>query len=335
MNRVVTSNPAAAAAGGLPPQPPQNARPIEPSDPEAARIAFAPAPTAERAEAFTRDLARTHYENFSVVSLLLPKHLRQDFCNVYAFCRIADDLADEVGDREAALGFLSRFRQQTHACYAGQLESAVFVALAETINRHAIPIKPFLDLIDAFEQDQRVTRYQTFDQVCDYCKRSADPVGRLVLYVCGYSDDLRQRLSDLTCTALQLANFWQDVRRDVVERDRIYIPADSMLRFGVTEQQIQVGTVNDAYRALLRFEVDRTEAMFDEGEQLLPLLDSSVRSHVSLFGKGGRAILAAIRQQDYDTLSRRPALSKRQKGRLIAAAIMAQAGQLLSRGARA
>jgi squalene synthase HpnC len=333
MNRVVTSNP--AAASGLPPQRAESAQPTEPTEPEAARTAFAPALAPEQADVFTRELARTHYENFSVVSLLLPKHLRQDFCNVYAFCRIADDLADEVGDRDAALGYLARFREQTHACYAGRLESAVFVALAGTINRHSIPVKPFLDLIDAFEQDQRVTRYQTFEQLCDYCKRSADPVGRLVLYVCGYADEQRQLLSDRTCTALQLANFWQDVRRDIVERDRIYIPAESMQKFGVTEHQIQVGMANDAYRALIRFEVDRTEAMFDEGEQLLPLLDSSVRSHVSLFGKGGRAILAAIRQQDYDTLSRRPALSKRQKGRLIAAAIMAQAGQLLSRGARA
>jgi squalene synthase HpnC len=211
----------------------------------------------------------------------------------------------------------------------------VFVALSGTIRRHSIPIRPFLDLIDAFEQDQRVNRYESFAQLCDYCKRSADPVGRLVLYVCGYSDDERQRFSDLTCTALQLANFWQDVRRDLVERDRIYIPDDTMRRFGVGEKQLRDGDADDAYRAMVRFEVDRTEAMFDEGEQLLPLLDASVRSHISLFGKGGRAILAAIRQQDYDTLSSRPALSKRQKGRLIAAAIVAQAGQLLSRGARA
>jgi len=306
-----------------------------PTEPQAAAIAFAPPSAIEQAEAFTRELARTHYENFSVVSLLLPKDLRQDFCNIYAFCRIADDLADEVGDKSASLDYLAKFGEQTRACFDGRCESAVFVALSSTIAKHSIPIKPFLDLINAFEQDQRIARYETFDQLKDYCRRSADPVGRLVLYVCGYADEQRQRLSDLTCTALQLANFWQDVRRDIVERDRIYIPADSMRQFGVSEDQIRDGRCDDAYRQLIRFEVDRTEVMFDEGEELLPLLDSSVRGHVSLFGKGGRAILSAIRQQDYDTLSRRPALSKRQKGRLIAAAIMAQAGQLLSRGARA
>jgi squalene synthase HpnC len=298
-------------------------------------MAFASASGAEQAEAFTRELARTHYENFSVVSLLLPKHLRQDFCNIYAFCRIADDLADEVGDRDTSLRYLSRFRELTQACYEDRCESALFVALSSTINRHSIPITPFLDLVDAFEQDQRVNRYASFADLCDYCRRSANPVGRLVLYVCGYSDSQRQHFSDLTCTALQLANFWQDVRRDIIERDRIYIPTESMRQFGVSEQQLRDGRADDAYRQMIRFEVDRTEAMFVEGDQLLPLLDAAVRAHVSLFGKGGRAILTAIRQQDYDTLSRRPALSKRQKGGLIAAAIMAQAGQLLSRGARA
>jgi squalene synthase HpnC len=307
------------------------------AEPEApvAQLAFAPAINLEQAQAFTRSLARTHYENFSVVSLLLPKHLRQDFCNIYAFCRIADDLADEIGDRSASLEYLSRFRELTHACYRDEANTAVFLALEDTVRRHAIPIQPFLDLIDAFEQDQRITRYATFPELCNYCQRSANPVGQLVLYVCGYSDAQRQRLSDLTCTALQLANFWQDVRRDLVERDRIYLPQESLTRFGVTEEQLRNGTADDAYRALIRFEVDRTESMFDEGDQLLPLLESSVRAHVSLFGKGGRAILSAIRQQDYDTLSRRPSLSRAQKGGLIAAAIMAQASQLLGRGARA
>src|SRR5436305_1750216 len=202
----------------------------------------------EAAEAYTRRLAHSHYENFSVVSFLLPKHLRQDFCNVYAFCRIADDLGDEVGDRAQAAQYLARFREQLHACYEGKADTAVFVALRGTITRHDIPIKPFLDLIDAFEQDQRVDRYDTFEQLRDYCRRSADPVGRLVLYLCGYRDDQRQRLSDKTCTALQLANFWQDVRRDIDERDRIYLPRESMNQFGVTEQQIKAKHCDENYR---------------------------------------------------------------------------------------
>jgi len=289
--------------------------------PATVRAAFAVPCPLDDALRYTRQLAGGHYENFSVVSLLLPRHLRQDFCNIYAFCRTADDLGDEVHDKELSLKFLARFREHTKACYRGQALSPLFVALAGTIERHQIPIQPFLDLIDAFEQDQRIDRYETFEQVVDYCRRSADPVGRLVLYTCGYRDEPRQLLSDRTCTALQLANFWQDVRRDILDHDRIYLPADSMRRFGVTERQIQDCRCDDNFRRLLRFEVDRTEAMFDEGDALLPLLDGVLRRHVSLFSKGGRAVLEAIRRQNYDTLSRRPSISKLHKGRLIAHAL--------------
>ncbi|HWE03488.1 MAG TPA: squalene synthase HpnC [Tepidisphaeraceae bacterium] len=289
--------------------------------PATVAAAFAPVATLADAEAYTRRLAHTHYENFSVVSVLLPKRLRQDFCNVYAFCRIADDLGDEVGDRQKALEYLADFKSQTRDCYKGESATAVFVALKGTIDRHDIPIDPFLDLIDAFEQDQRVDRYETFEQVVDYCRRSANPVGRLVLYMSGYRDAQRQRLSDATCTALQLANFWQDVRRDLLERDRIYLPADSLKRFHVSETQLREGRCDDDYRDLIRFEVDRAEALFAEGEKLLPTLDRSVRGQIALFGKGGRAVLDAIRRQDYDTLTRRPSLSKLQKGRLVMSAM--------------
>lgn len=292
-------------------------------EPATVRAAFAPPCSLADAELYTRGLALGHYENFSVVSLLLPRHLKQDFSNVYAFCRTADDLGDEVPDKDLSLSYLARFREYTEACHAGEGKSPLFVALAGTIRRHEIPIQPFLDLIDAFEQDQRVNRYDNFEQLVDYCRRSADPVGRLVLYMCGYRDAQRQRLSDRTCTALQLANFWQDVRRDILDRDRIYLPQDSMQRFGVTEEQIREGRCDDNYRRLIEFEVDRTEKMFDEGDQLLPLLDGFVRQQVSLFSQGGRAVLDAIRRQDYDTLSHRPRLSKWQKGKLVARAVLA------------
>ncbi|EQD44589.1 squalene/phytoene synthase, partial [mine drainage metagenome] len=169
---------------------------------------------------------------------------------IYAFCRTADDLGDEVGDTQLALRYLSDFRQQAEECYVGRTRTAVFIALSETIKRHDIPKQPFLDLLSAFEQDQRVNRYETFEQVVDYCTRSADPVGRLVLYLAGYRDQQRQKLSDKTCTALQLANFWQDVRRDILERDRIYLPADSMRKFNVDEKQIRNGHCDENYRAL-------------------------------------------------------------------------------------
>jgi len=297
------------------------------SVPKTVRMAFARSVDMASAERYTHKLAHSHYENFSVVSLLLPRQLRQDFCNVYAFCRTADDLADEVGDKAQSLNYLRAFGEQARAMYAGVPKAAIFVALARTVRRHDIPVTPFLDLIDAFEQDQRVSRYESFEQVVDYCRRSADPVGRLVLYMCGHRDAERHRLSDKTCTALQLANFWQDVRRDLLERDRIYLPGESMRRFGVDEMSIRdgirQGRGSEAFRELIRFEVERTEAMFSEGEKLVSMLAPSVRGQVGLFADGGIAILQAIRQQGFDTLARRPVLSRWQKGRLVCAALAA------------
>lgn len=310
------------------PPTPTSASPL----PDTIRAAFAPVRDAQEAEAHTRSLARSHYENFSVVTFLLPKQLHQDFYNVYAFCRIADDLGDEVGDRALATEYLARFRDQLHATYEKQADTACFVALRATIQRHDIPKQPFLDLIDAFEQDQVVNRYQTFEQLVDYCRRSADPVGRLVLYMCGYRDDERQRLSDRTCTALQLANFWQDVRRDIADRSRIYLPQESMNRFGVTEDQIAAFRFDENFRRLMQFEVQRTHGLFDEGEQLLPLLAPVYRRQISLFGQGGRAILRAIERQNYDTLTSRPSLSKGQKARLVLKALAAAVAQKLSPG---
>ena len=307
-----------------------------PTSPPAPRAALSaevqavlqPAADADDAQRRTRALAGAHYENFSVVSLLLPRHLRQDFCNIYAFCRVADDLGDELDDPAASTRELDRLREQTLACREGQAASALFVALRETIQKYDIPVQPFLDLIDAFQQDQRVDRYETFEQVVDYCRRSANPVGRLVLYLCGYRDEARQRLSDATCTGLQLANFWQDVRRDLLDRDRIYLPAEDMKRFGVSESDlregIERGSGTEAYAKLIEFEVDRTARMFDEGDALLPLLDGAVRGQVALYGKGGRLVLEAIRAQGYDTLARRPVLGRWQKGRLVLSALSAR-----------
>jgi squalene synthase HpnC len=300
-------------------------------EPSAFALAFTPAADVEAGEAFTRELAHGHYENFSVVSRLLPAELRQDFCNVYAFCRLADDLADEQAAASVALRHLERFRDALRACYDGQPETAVYRALQRTIERCDIPIQPFLDLIDAFEQDQQVTRYETIDDLLEYCRRSANPVGRLVLYVCGYRDAERQRLSDYTCTALQLANFWQDVRRDLRDLDRIYVPRASMEQFGVSEDQLRKDRADENVRRMIRFEVDRTEAMFANGDGLLPLLSPRVRRQVALFGAGGRAVLEAIRRQDYDTLVRRPVLSRWQKGRLAARVV---ACELLGRWGR-
>jgi squalene synthase HpnC len=302
--------------------------------PAAVRDVLAPAGDVAMAEERTRKLAHSHYENFSVVSFLLPKHLRQDFCNVYAFCRTADDLGDEVGDTARSLELLADFRRQLNECYAGNATSAIFVALSNTIKRHQIPMTPFADLIDAFEQDQTVNRYDTFDQLRDYCRRSADPVGRLVLYMSGYRDDQRQRLSDFTCTALQLTNFWQDVRRDVIERNRIYLPRESMDKFGVSEEQITQFRFDENYRRLMEFEVKRTFDLFEQGRALLPMLAPHIRRHIALFAQGGMHILRAIQRHGYDTLTHRPKLSRWRKGALAARALFAAIAQKFSREGR-
>ena len=307
---------------------PQGGEPVTPW-PDTVAKAFNSAPDSTAAQQYCWKLAHSHYENFSVVSTLLPRDMRQDFCNVYAFCRTADDLGDEVHDQSKSLALLDRFRDETRSLFAGNPKTIIFQALADTVERHRIPINPFLDLIDAFEQDQRVDRYDTYADLAQYCTRSANPVGRLVLYLCGYGDATRQQLSDQTCTALQLANFWQDVRRDLVERNRIYLPMETMDRFGLTEASLTSLSSSDAYRDCIRFEVDRCEQLFTRGEALLPMLSDRVRPQVALFGQGGRAILAAIRKRDFDTLTRRPSLSRWQKGRLILAAMLGRLHQVM------
>jgi squalene synthase HpnC len=327
-----SSNAAVYPAAADSPDPPRQTPPGD-QWPATVKMAFAPAIDASAAQAFTWDLAHTHYENFSVVSALLPRRLRQDFCNVYAFCRIADDLGDEISDRDQSLRMLGRFRQETEAMFAGRSSSLVFTALETTVQKYDVPMKPFLDLIDAFEQDQRIDRYQTWDQLRDYCRRSADPVGRLVLYLAGYRDEQRQQLSDCTCTALQLANFWQDVRRDLQDRNRIYLPRETMEQFKVTEDQLRQGRCDDSYRQAIAFEVDRTQVLFDQGDALLPMLDDGIRPQISLFGQGGKAILQAIRRQNFDTLTTRPVLSKWQKGQLVVRATVGRLAQILGASA--
>src|SRR5580692_11607254 len=204
-------------------------------------------PTLDEARAWCQRLAETHYENFHVASWFLPKKLRPHFHAIYAYCRVSDDLGDETGNREQSLALLDQWNEELDACYDGKARHPVFVALAETIRACSIPKEPFADLLTAFKQDQIVTRFRTMDEVLAYCRYSANPVGRLVLYVCGYTDAERFRLSDATCSALQLANFWQDVASDYQQRDRIYLPQDAMQRFSVTEQTIAAGNATPEF----------------------------------------------------------------------------------------
>lgn len=270
------------------------------------------APSLAEARAYCRDLAQTHYENFHVASWLLPAALRPHFHAIYAYCRVSDDLADEVGDPTQATALLALWRRELEACYQGRARHPVFVALAETIRARSIPKEPFADLLTAFEQDQVVTRYPTRTEVLGYCRYSANPVGRLVLYACGYADAERFRMSDATCTALQLANFWQDVAGDY-GRGRIYLPQDAMERFGVGEADIASGRATPAFRALLRSEVELARALFLAGLPLAGTVRGRLALDLELFSRGGLEILRAIERRDFDVLSRRPALSKGDK----------------------
>ena len=270
----------------------------------------------EEARRHTAQIAR-HYENFTVVSWLLPRALRQHFFNVYAFCRHADDLADEIADKDRSLAELARLRDDVRRMYAGEPEDLILVALGETVRHFDIPPEPFLALIEAFEQDRHVSRYETFDQLRDYCRRSADPVGRLVLYMAGYRDAQRQALSDCTCTALQLTNFWQDVASDL-GRGRIYIPREDMARFGVREEDIVAGRSTPEFVEMMKFEVVRTRGLFAEGRKLLPMVNRRVRGDIALYGMGGLAILDRIAAVGYNVLERRPTLSKAAKFGLMA-----------------
>ena len=283
------------------------------------------APSLSEAHDYCRRLARTHYENFSVATWFLPKHLRQDFLNVYAYCRISDDLGDEVGDPATALALLDEWQAELDACYAGNPRHPVFVALAETVRKFEIPKHEFSDLLIAFRQDQTVTRFETFDDVLAYCRYSANPVGHLVLYLCGYCDAERQQLSDYTCTALQLANFWQDVSVDYA-KGRIYLPLEDLRRYSVTEENLAQSRNTPAFCAMLKFEVERARQWFDRGLPLVKTVNKELAVDLELFSRGGQEMLKAIERQGFAVLGRRPVISKTRKLALVARAAL---GRLL------
>ena len=269
---------------------------------------------------YCRRLTRTHYENFTVASLLLPRRLLRHFHAVYAYCRWADDLADEAGGGTRALALLRWWREELLRCYNGMPRHPVMIALRETIERFHIPPQPFLELLLAFEQDQLVKRYKTFEQLLGYCQYSANPVGRLVLYLCETHDAERAALADHVCTALQLANFWQDVARDF-DLDRVYLPEEDRQQFGYTEEDLQGRRCNEAFVGLMKFEVERTRDLFYRGFPLLDLVPESVRIDIELFIEGGLAILRKIERCKYNVWQTRPVLASWEKAALLGNAL--------------
>lgn len=280
-------------------------------------------PTLEQAQAYCQQLTESHYENFHVASWFLPKRLRPHFHSIYAYCRIADDLGDEVGNAQQSLALLDWWQQQLDLCYQGEARHPVFVALAETVRVCAIPKEPFADLLVAFRQDQTITRFESMEQIEQYCRYSANPVGRLVLYTCGYTDEERFALSDFTCTGLQLANFWQDVSVDY-KKGRIYLPQQDMDRHEVPEAVIAAGIATPEFRELMRYEVGYAYRLFGKGEPLIGMVDRELALDLDLFTRGGLEILRAIEAQGYDVLRSRPVIPKSRKLRLLFSALMSK-----------
>ncbi len=276
--------------------------------------------TLEESLAYTRWLATHHYENFHVVSFLLPKRLHQDFYNVYSFCRWADDLGDEIGDTKESLRLLAWWRTELQAMYDGAPSHPVFVALKDTAAKHYLLQETFDDLIKAFEQDQVVTRYRNFDELSQYCRYSANPVGRLVLGLCGYRDAARQELSDATCTALQLANFWQDVIVDL-EKDRVYLPLDVLAKYDYPVEALFERKFDDRFRQAMKESIGVARELFLKGLPLAGQVDRRLSIDLELFSRGGLKILEKIEQQDYNVLRARPSISKVERVGLLLGAI--------------
>ena len=262
-----------------------------------------------QSRAYCRSIAASRYENFLVGTILLPRGLRKHFDCVYAYCRVADDLADESPNPKRALQLLDWWESELDRAKAGNPRHPVFIALADTMAAFGLPDTPFRDLLSAFRQDQTVTRYRSYDELLDYCRRSANPVGRIVLHLFGFTDETRRSLSDSTCTALQLANFIQDVTGDF-ERGRVYLPQADLQRFGVTEEQIGAREFTSGFARLIELECRRAYELFEHGRTLADVVPRRLRMDVEMFTMGGLEILRRIERQGYDVLTSRPAIPK-------------------------
>lgn len=284
--------------------------------------------TLAEARRYTAWLARRHYENFRVATWLLPRRFHQAFYDVYSYCRWADDLGDEIGDASASLELLDWWEAELDRALDGRPNHPVFIALSRTIQDFQLPDAPFRDLLRAFRQDQTVRRYAGWQSLLDYCRYSANPVGRVVLALAGCRDAERVRLSDATCTGLQLVNLWQDVARDYA-KGRIYIPQDLLAAYGLEESDIAAGKFSERYRALMQELVLRTRPLFQQGLPLAGRVSPELRVDIELFNRGGMAVLEAIEAAGYDTLTHRPVVRRSTQMRLL---VRALAGRWLAGG---
>jgi squalene synthase HpnC len=271
----------------------------------ASPVAGSEAEPVTAAYAWCARLAHSHYENFTIASWLMPAAMRRHMHAIYAYARVADDLADEEG----SLARLDQWQQELELAYAGAPRHPVMIALADTVRRYDIPAEPFLDLLKAFRRDVEFEGFETAADLLDYARYSANPVGRLVLYLFGFRDAQRQRLSDLVCTGLQLANFWQDVAIDLA-KGRVYFPRRDMEDYGVTTDSLRGGKINGEFIGLMRFEILRAREMLLAGAALSTLVGSSLRRDVLMFAGGGLAILRAIEHAGYDVFHARPKLTR-------------------------
>lgn len=273
-----------------------------------------------RARRYCRHFLKASYENFTVASLLLPRHLREPFAAVYAYCRWADDLADETGGGQLALDLLEWWRNELRACYAGRAWHPVMVALRPVVREFGIPMKPFADLIFAFEQDQLVKNYNTQEQLLEYCSYSANPVGHIVLHLFGAFDPVNAELSDHVCTGLQLANFWQDIKRDK-DIGRVYLPERERYRFNYSDGEFHKGEYNRAWFTLMRHQVNYARDRLHRGWPLVERVPSECAIDVELFIRGGLAILQKIEAAHYHVMARRPTVGKLSKAALLLSAV--------------
>lgn len=276
----------------------------------------------DEAHVYCRKLARTHYENFPLLLGLAPRRLRRPLAVVYAWCRWADDLADEIESPERSLELLKWWREELAACFGGTPRHPVSLALQEVVNDFDLHRRPFDDLLDAFVQDQRLLEYQSYDQLLAYCRNSANPVGRIVLALSGVVDAQAVACSDAICTGLQLANFWQDVRRDH-QAGRVYLPREDRQRFGYDDDSLAGRVTNDAFLDLMRFEVDRARQLFGDGRSLPGMLPGlRVPVMIDLFARGGRRILDRIEEIGFRVWDQRPVVRSRDVSLMVVAAVL-------------